>query len=430
MARIDDGSGQAVRTAHALRAEAGTALYVHLPFCEAKCTYCDFFSIAAEGEDLPGTIDAMLVEAEARAPARPRTVFFGGGTPSLYESAELTRLFDGLDRLTDFRSSAQEVTVECNPESLERDKARALRELGADRLSIGFQSLDPAILELFGRVHDVDASFRAFEAARSAGFERVSVDLIYAAPGQTLERWLDDLDRVLALGPDHVSAYHLAYEDGTALTQWLAEGRVQRHTEELELDFLLATRESLEGAGHPAYEISNFASDDQQCRHNINYWHNGPYVGLGPSAVSKVEHTRFGNPRSVGGWRRSLEERGWAAAWEETPTPLERLAETWWLGLRLRCGVDPGVARSTSGFEPSGARVAGSPEQPTDSRGLLDPAEELARSLAQQGWLTQRGTRWSLAPRGLPLADAIARRFLSIGSAGHEAEERVGPPGR
>src|SRR5262245_37546911 len=148
-----------------LRAEPGTALYVHVPFCAAKCTYCDFYSLAADGQDLPGTLGALLREGERRAPERPRTVYLGGGTPSYYSVDDLGLLLDGLDRASHFRSAALEVTCECNPESLDRDKAAALRDLGVDRLSLGFQSLDSRILALFGRVHDVGQSFAAFEAA-------------------------------------------------------------------------------------------------------------------------------------------------------------------------------------------------------------------------------------------------------------------------
>lgn len=216
---------------------AGTALYVHVPFCVAKCSYCDFYSLAAEGQDLAGTLDALLLEAERRAPARPRTVFLGGGTPSYYSVEELERLLDGLDRWSHFRASAEEVTVECNPESLDLAKAKALRALGVDRLSIGFQSLDPRILALFGRVHDARASFAAFAAARAAGFERVSVDLIYGVPGQALASWESELEEVLRLRPDHVSAYQLTFEEGTPLTAQLHSGGFVRLSEEEELAF-------------------------------------------------------------------------------------------------------------------------------------------------------------------------------------------------
>ena len=382
--------------ASGLRPEPGTALYVHVPFCVAKCTYCDFYSLVPDGQDLPGTLDALLLEAGRRAPPRPRTVFLGGGTPSFYSTAELERLLDGLDRRSDFRSSAVEVTCECNPESLDLTKARALRDLGVDRISIGFQSLDPRILALFGRVHDERQSFAAFEAARAAGFERVSVDLIYGAPGQGLAQWELELERVLALRPDHISAYQLTYEEGTPLTARLRAGDFQRLGEELELAFFELTHGLLGAAGYDGYEVSNFSLAGQQCAHNFNYWSNGPYLGIGPSAVSKIGPTRFGNPRSIAPWRQAIEAGRFPAAWEETPEAKTRLGETWWLGLRTRAGVEPASACRTAGFQGP------------------DPTQDLRHTLVDQGFLEESGSRYRLGTRGWPVADAIARRFLAV----------------
>lgn len=383
--------------------EPGTPLYVHLPFCVVKCSYCDFYSVVGEGEDTGGFVQALVAEARARAPREPRTVFLGGGTPSYLSEAELVAVFEGLEAASGFRGSAVEVTVECNPESLTPAKARLLRALGANRLSIGVQSLEPRILELFGRAHTADQAFRAYDAARAAGFERVSLDLIHAVPGQELERWLADLERVLALGPDHVSAYNLAFEEGTRFTRWLAEGRLVALDEETELAFFRATRERLASAGLPSYEVSNFSTNDQQCAHNVNYWRNGPYVGLGPSAVSKLGPTRFGNPRSLPQWRQAVQGGG-ASEWQETLSPLARLGETWWLGLRLAEGVVASEARARAGFPGGGERSAEA----------CDPALDLAAELADEGWLERRGEAWRLSPRGLPLADALSARFLGL----------------
>jgi len=387
--------GSEKRTAPGLRPEPGTPLYVHFPFCAEKCTYCDFYSLPQRGQDLTGALDLLLLEAERRAPARPRTVFLGGGTPSLHSSEELTRFLERLDRICDFRSSAQEVTCECNPESLTPEKAAVLRELGVDRLSIGLQSLEPRILGLFGRVHDVAQGFAAFDAARKAGFTRVSLDLIYGVPGQELARWLADLSRVIALGPDHVSAYQLTYEQGTALTAQLEAGAFERLTEEAELAFFEGTRALLAGAGYAPYEVSNFCLSGQECRHNLNYWRNGPYVGIGPSAVSKLASTRFGNPRSLVPWRAAIAAGSFPAAWEETPPPRVLLGETWWLGLRTSSGVDPDEARQVAGFVGR------------------DPTEPVTRELSDQGFLRWGEGRCRLGERGWPVADAVARRILT-----------------
>jgi len=390
-------------------APEGTPLYVHLPFCITKCRYCDFFSVVADEHDLDGFVDLILREADARPTPSPRTVFLGGGTPSYLRVAQLERLMDGLDERTGFRSSATEVTIECNPESLDEEKARCLVESGATRLSIGIQSLRPETLELFGRAHSAADGIRAFTAARASGADQVSVDLIYAIPGQDLRSWADDLRTVLDLRPDHVSAYNLTFEEGTLFHRWLTEDRIRKTAEDVELAHFAAARELLEGAGYDAYEISNY-SLKRPCLHNLNYWKNGAYQGLGPSAVSKLAFTRFGNPRSLEAWSRAVRAGSDARSWSEMPAPLLRLAETWWLGLRLKEGVHPSEARS----------IAGLPRTETD------PCVERAAWLEEQGLLEQEGGRWRLTRTGIPLADGVASDLL--GAA--RAAETTGPVNR
>ncbi len=380
------------------RAAPGTPLYVHLPFCAAKCHYCDFFSVAAEGHDRGALLDALLEEARRFAPRAPRTVFFGGGTPSLLEGPELARLLEELERISGWRSSASEITLECNPESLDRDKALLLRELGVNRLSIGFQSLEPATLQLFGRVHDVEQSFAAFDAARSAGFENLNVDLIYASPGQELERWEQDLTRVLALEPEHVSAYNLTFEEETLFRKWLEEGILKPQPEERELAFFWRTRARLAEAGLGAYEISNFARTGRECLHNLNYWHNGEYLGIGPSAVSKIGYQRLANVKGIQGYARRIAEEPDALVSGEEPGPLARLGETWWLGLRLQEGLSSAEARARAGLP---AEVA-------------DPTPPVVQTLLGQGLLEEHAGRLRLSPAGLPLADYVARQFLAV----------------
>jgi len=384
-------------------APPGTPLYVHLPHCVSKCTYCDFYSVVAEGQDLEGTLERLLVEARRRAPREPCTVFLGGGTPSLHGEEAIGRFLDELHAITGFRDSASEVTAECNPESLDRSKADALLGGGVDRLSVGIQSLDPRILTLFGRAHDADQGLAALAAAREAGCRRLSLDVIYGAPGQTAEAWERELLELLASGPEHVSAYGLMYEEGTQMTRWRASGEVEPLDEVTDLALFEATRRLLAEAGMEAYEVSNFSLSGEQCAHNVNYWRNGPYVGIGPSAVSKIGFTRFGNPRSIQEWAADVDAGRDAAAWSETPEPASRLGETWWLGLRLREGVAPDRAREAAGWAPAPGRG--------------DPAETLAAELAAEGWLEAVGGAWRLTEAALPLADAVAKRFLRATAA-------------
>tara|TARA_R110002126_G_scaffold6119_6_gene32215 strand:+ start:1574 stop:2965 length:1392 start_codon:yes stop_codon:yes gene_type:complete len=382
------------------RAEPGTPIYLHLPFCATKCPYCDFFSVAAEGQDVDGMVEHIVQEIRARAPERPRTVFLGGGTPSLLSAPQLEQVLNELDRVTNFRSSAVEVTAECNPESLDVAKARVLLDLGVRRLSIGLQSLRNDALKTFGRVHDAAQGLAAYDAARQAGADAVSVDLIYAYPGQTLASWEEDLATILALGPDHLSAYNLTFEENTPFKRWLDEGKLSPLHEDLELDLFLTTRSACSQAGLNAYEVSNYASIGQQCAHNVNYWENGPYVGIGPGAVSRVGPVRFGNPRALAAYRRWITNAGHATAWDERLDPASRLAETWWLGLRLAEGLEPARARRTAGFD-----------------GPVDPALPIAHGFETSGHLErcvgpEGEERWRLTESGLPLADAIASKFL------------------
>lgn len=379
------------------RGAEGTPLYVHLPFCATKCHYCDFFSVPGEGQDIDGMVAAILEEARHRAPRAPRTVFLGGGTPSLLSAGQLRTLLDGLDEITGWRASAVEVTAECNPESLDEPKAAAFLALGVPRLSIGFQSLDDSTLGLFNRVHTADMSFAAFAAARAAGIEHLNVDLIYAAPGQTAETWERDLARMLDLGPDHLSAYNLTFEEDTRFKRMLERGQLAQTDEEVELAMFETTRRLATAEGLEAYEISNYARGGEACAHNLNYWRNGEYVGLGPGAVSKVGHARAGNPRGIAPYLKGVRAHGYATQWREDPAATARLSETWWLGLRLARGLDPEEARATSGAGEEAAARA------------LELAEELVgHDLLER---TTEG-RFALTSRGLPLADAVARRFL------------------
>jgi len=391
-------------SARALSAEAGTPLYVHVPFCEAKCPYCDFFSVVGAGQDVRGSLDALLEEINQRAPRSPETVFVGGGTPSWLSVAQLTELFEALQAKTGFRDKRTELTVECNPESLTPEKARALVELGATRLSIGFQSLRPETLELFGRVHDSEQSFAAYEAARAANAKAVSIDLIFGASGQTADEWQEDLKRVVDLKPEHLSCYALTFEEGTLFTSWLKSGKIKQMPSDCELELFKLTRERLNAAGYHAYEVSNFALSGHECQHNINYWRNGHYVGVGPGAVSHVDGVRFGNPRSLEAWRRAAINKKDASSWSERLEPSHRLAETWWLGLRLSAGVDPVAARGVAGLRPE-----------------EDVCVPVARRLAAEGLLLEDAGNWKLTPRGLELADAISKELLTAGQGESDA---------
>ncbi len=382
----------------------GTALYVHLPFCVVKCPYCDFFSVESRGQDRQGTLEAILAEARLRAPQDPVSLFLGGGTPSLLNEKELCMLLDGLDAICGWRASACEVTAECNPESLDGPKARQLVELGVGRLSLGLQSLDPNGLRFLGRAHDRPMALAAYEAARSTSAE-VNVDMIYALPGQSLAMWEAELAEVLALNPDHLSAYNLTFEAGTQLELRRSRGEVVPADEEVELACFNLTRELAATSGLEAYEISNYARPGMECQHNLTYWANGEYVGLGPGASSYVNRVRCANPRGLAPYLRWVASDGHATLTREELSGIRRLGETWWLGLRRVKGVEPGEAIQAAGLTMG---------QGSEAEWVQDPALALAHDLAKVGLLESHQGRWRLTPAGWPLADGVARQFLEL----------------
>lgn len=394
---------------------SAASLYVHFPLCEAKCTYCDFYSLPGAGHDADAILERLLRDAERRAAPGPPTVFLGGGTPSFHSAESLERFLDRLDAITGFRASAHEVTAECNPESLDREKAEVLLASGVTRLSIGVQSLRPSILEAFGRTHTNDQAFAAVEAARAAGFAHLSTDLIYAVPGQELDEWLTDLERVLQLGLEHLSAYNLTFEPGTKIESLRRAGRLEPSDEETELAMFWRTRELTASHGLEAYEISNFARPGARCDHNLRYWSGAPYVGIGPSAVSRVEDRRWGNVRSLSAWTRAIDDGASPEDWSERISPGMRLAEAWWLGLRLNEGVAPQEARDRAAWI-----AADDPTAPVVERlvelGLVEWASSSGRASGS-------ADRAVLTARGLPLADAVSREFIALAD-----ELDAGPP--
>lgn len=312
-----DSNAQTVRD----RASLGWGLYIHTPFCETKCGYCDFYSVALKGRSTGPLVDAILRELDLRllhkaAEASPatefaptaaaasrrrttlpiRTVFIGGGTPTLLPFDDLARL---LRRVNDLLPVAQqaglpdcagasgcvEFTVEANPATVDEGKARLLVESGVTRVSMGAQSFLPAELTALERLHSPEDVAPSAEVLRRAGIGQINIDLIFGIPGQTIDSWLFSLRRAIELAPDHIACYGLTYEPGTRLTAQRDAGRVMPCEEEPEAEMFERTIDVLAAAGYEQYEISNFARPGCECRHNLIYWRNLPYVGIGPSAA-------------------------------------------------------------------------------------------------------------------------------------------------
>ncbi len=307
-----------------------TGYYLHIPFCEKKCSYCDFYSI--ESLDLvEAFVNTLIDEIHLRSgDIKPDTIFFGGGTPSLLSPAQLERIF----REIPFFSHALEVTLECNPGTVSLDKLIAYRSLGVNRLSFGVQSFVEDELTFLTRIHTADEALQAMELARSAGFTNVNIDLMFALPNQTIDTLQYSISRALALEPDHISAYSLIYEPGTPLYKQLMRGEVSKQNEEVDAGMYAYVIERLIDAGYRQYEVSNFAKAGKQCQHNLVYWHGNDYLAVGPSAHGLVNQTRYWNHRSLATWTQKVRDRQLPHANEELLSRNERLIELMFLTLR------------------------------------------------------------------------------------------------
>ncbi len=434
-----DGSVPSVdRQARAGRREAPragdglVALYVHIPYCLAKCPYCDFNSYAASTWPEHEYAAALERELETRAAEEPLrsatigTVFFGGGTPSLLAPRTIGALLEAVARVRPIADGA-EITLEANPGTVDAARLAGFRAAGVSRLSLGVQSFQPPTLEALGRRHSVDDSRAALRDARRAGFADLSLDLIHAVPGQDLRSCEADLDAAVAVAPEHVSTYALTYESGTAMHRDLRAGGLRRAPEELEVAMFHTVRERLGRAGFEHYEISNHARPGHAARHNLAYWRGVPYVGLGAGAHSyspgahpwyrgpattmrpcrsaggadpgsgpspgESYGTRWENLRDPNGYMASVLASGQAVASHESLTRAQAMGEACWLGLRELAGVDP---------EAFAARFGES----------LLAAFPHVEDLLGEGLLERHGSRIALAERGLLLADSVFASFL------------------
>ena len=374
------------------------ALYVHVPFCFRKCHYCDFYSISRQTpERMERFVDLILREAQAwtRPPAtlHPKTIFFGGGTPTLLPLDAMSRLLVGLRERFDFADVA-EWTIEANPATVTLEYCQMLRAAGVDRLSFGAQSFDPRELKVLERHHDPDDVPRSVAIARQAGFTRLNLDLIFAIPGQDLSSWSDSLERAIALNTPHISCYGLTFEPNTPIAVKKRLGIMRPVEESLELDMLRHTRARLAALGRPPYEVSNFATPGEECRHNLVYWTGGNYIGLGPSAASHIEGWRWRNRPHLGEWERAVESDVIPAIDVETLSPLRRAGELAMLLLRLTRGLNYADFADRTGF---------------DARALW--ADQIRR-FTRAGLLDCDDLGFRLTERGLAVADALAAEFI------------------
>ncbi len=373
-----------------------TGLYLHIPFCRSKCAYCDFPSWAGREALASRVVDAMLAEAALWAQERGRlrfdTVFIGGGTPTAIDVGHLERLLGGLRSLFDIQ--AIEFTVEANPGTVDVAGLRRLRTLGADRLSFGVQAAQDALLRRIGRIHSWEDFLRGVEMARNAGFENLNADMMTGLPGQTEADARETARRLAALGLPHVSCYGLKLEEGTPLYRSVQEGSTTLPEDDAERDQFHAARAVLEEAGLRRYEISNFAKPSFECRHNLIYWHNGDYLGLGCGAASHFGSHRRENEGDLDAYIAACENGQWPPSQRHTIGADEAAFETAMLALRLREGLDLTAFTARHGVD------------------LLLHKENAVRSLRMLGLIQVEGGRLRLTERGMDVQNAVLLELL------------------
>ncbi len=362
-------------------------IYLHIPFCHRVCPYCSFYKHTPGTTPIGEFVDALAAELQHRLPGlseKPRTLYLGGGTPSMLSPGHLTRLFTALHEHIDF-SSLDEVTMEANPATFDAAKTRLFRELGVTRVSLGIQSFTPHVLEILGREHSVEQASDSIALLREAGMPSVNIDLMFSIPGQSKEDWETTLKHAISLKPDHISAYNLTYEEDTAFFESLRRGEM-RENEDHDAEFFHLADELLTSAGFDHYETSNYAKPGHHSSHNRGYWQGEDYLGLGPSAVSTLARTRWKNIPDTARYVAQVRSLGHALSESESlddeACRLERIA----LGLRTREGISLDL--------------------------LGDESRTRATHFVKEGLASIQGNQFSLVHHGRALVDPIAGELV------------------
>ena len=372
-------------------------VYIHLPFCRTKCFYCDFNSRADAGQLIPAYLHALAREMEAAVPVAAgrevASVYVGGGTPTVVPARQLGELLGLLRRRLKLAAGA-EITVESNPGTLGGPDLELLREAGYNRLSVGVQSFQPDFLRRLGRSHAASQARQAVVAAREAGFDNISLDLMFGLPGQGLRDWRRDLEEALALRPPHLSAYGLTLAEGTPFYRWHQRGELRLPDEDEQAAMFDLTRQVLGAAGYEAYEISNFARPGYRCRHNELYWRNEEYLGFGAGATSYLGGSRETNEPDPAAYIAAVERGRFPRVEFDRPGLEVTMAETVILGLRTAEGVTEQRFRDRFG------------------RSLRDVVGPRLRGLEEEGLVLWEGGNLRLTLRGTRLGNVVFRALL------------------
>lgn len=376
-------------------------LYVHIPFCVKKCNYCDFLSAPAEDATKERYVNALCKEIKSYKDLAKEyelaTVYFGGGTPSVLEVSLLEQVLDMIKQ-TFAVTMAAEVTIEVNPGTVTQEKLNRYRELGINRLSIGVQSAKEKELALLGRIHTFEDAKNTVQWARKAGFDNLSMDLISALPGQTLEAYQENVDEILSLHPEHISSYSLIVEEGTPFFEQYSEGKVKENDlpdEETDRAMYAYTKKRLAEAGYERYEISNYAKPGYESRHNSSYWTGTEYLGVGLGASSLVTNARYHNETDLMTYIKEVEAGNDVRRELERLVLEEQMEEFMILGLRRMCGI------SRTEFQ----------------KRFCKPIETVYGSALQklktQGLITVKGDRIALTELGIDVSNQVFIEFIS-----------------
>jgi oxygen-independent coproporphyrinogen III oxidase len=320
-----------------------SGIYLHIPFCKTKCIYCDFYSVTKRDDSIEKFVHCLIKEIKLNKKilqnSKFDTIFFGGGTPSVLTEKQVEKILSAINKYYNLDENI-EITIECNPGEINYEKLKNFRQIGVNRLSIGFQSFNEKTLKFLGRLHSSDQSISTFNNARKAGFENINIDLIYDIPKQKLKDWKNDLFLGTSLEPEHISAYSLTVEKNTALHSMVKSKTVFMPSEELDKKMFLETISYLENKNFSHYEISNFSKKDKQCNHNLHYWRLDPYLAFGPGAHGFDGIKRWWNKKSIDYYIEKLENNFLPIESEEILSNKNSFNETIMNGLRLIEGAN------------------------------------------------------------------------------------------
>ena len=318
-------------------------IYIHIPFCAIKCMYCDFYSIANRENSIPKFIEAISKEIEQCEIDVSKwiidTIFIGGGTPSLLKEDLMESILSRLHNKYDL-TNIKEITIEANPGEAPKNRLKAFKEMGINRISIGVQSFQPDLLKFLTRIHDKNQIFETYDNARNAGFDNINCDLIYSIPGQTWSNWQEDLDTIIDMDPEHISAYTLTAEKGTDLFSMVSQNTVIMPNKKQEGNWFIKTHEIFSKKGYGAYEVSNFSKPGYECIHNLHYWNIEPYLAFGPSAHGYDGQFRWNNIRSLDQYIDKVLTGQSAVSMKEKISKTNHLNEKIGFGMRMIKGID------------------------------------------------------------------------------------------